>query len=111
VIVAVTIAVMLGLAVRVARRPDDRRALREAVTTWLFVGILQAAIGYVQYFNDLPELLVGAHVAGAALLTVATTHLLLCAVPAWADGELRATGTGSETTADGAVAVTSGSQR
>ncbi len=62
---------------RVGARPVDRRALLDAVTLWLVAGIAQAAIGYIQYFNDLPELLVGAHVAGAATVTLATTHLVL----------------------------------
>ena len=84
--VACTIAVALVLAVRVGARPVDRRALLDAVTLWLVAGIAQAAIGYIQYFNDLPELLVGAHVAGAASVTLATTHLVLRAVPTFGDG-------------------------
>ncbi|MCB2413879.1 COX15/CtaA family protein [Demequina sp. TTPB684] len=35
------------------------------------VTLAQGVIGYVQYFNDLPELIVGAHLAGAAVLTAA----------------------------------------
>jgi cytochrome c oxidase assembly protein subunit 15 len=86
VIVACTIAVAVALAVRVGSHAGDRRALVDAVTVWLVAGLAQAVIGYVQYFNDLPELLVGAHVAGAALVTLATTHLVLRAVPAYGDG-------------------------
>ena len=81
-----TIAVALVLAARLPSRAVDRQAMGEAMTAWLLVGALQAAIGYVQYFNDLPELLVGAHVAGAALLTVATTNLVLHASPRLGDG-------------------------
>jgi cytochrome c oxidase assembly protein subunit 15 len=86
VLVVTTIAIALVLAARLPSRPSDRRALSDALTTWLFVGALQAAIGYIQYFNDLPELLVGAHVFGAALLTLASTNLVLHANPALADG-------------------------
>jgi cytochrome c oxidase assembly protein subunit 15 len=86
VLVVATIAVALALAARLPSRPVDRQALGDAMTAWLFVGALQAAIGYIQYFNDLPELLVGAHVAGAALLTVASTNLVLRAEPQLADG-------------------------
>ena len=85
-IVIVTIVVMLALALRINARPGERTALADAVSIWLFVGIIQAAIGYIQYFNDLPVLLVGAHVGGAAALTLATTHLVLRAKPAYADG-------------------------
>jgi cytochrome c oxidase assembly protein subunit 15 len=75
-IAAATITVSLALAVRVRSRVDDRRHLADALSVWLFVGLLQAAVGYIQYFNDLPELLVGAHVAGAAGLTIATANLV-----------------------------------
>jgi cytochrome c oxidase assembly protein subunit 15 len=43
----------------------------------LFVAALQATVGYVQYFNGVPELLVGLHVAGATALMVVTTHVVL----------------------------------
>ncbi len=85
-IVIATIAVMVALALRIKARPEERTELADAVSIWLFVGIIQAAIGYIQYFNDLPVLLVGAHVGGAAALTLATTHLVLRAKPAYADG-------------------------
>jgi cytochrome c oxidase assembly protein subunit 15 len=86
VLVVATIAVALVLAARLPSRAVDRQAMGDALSAWLFVGALQAAIGYIQYFNDLPELLVGAHVAGAALLTVASTNLVLRAEPRLADG-------------------------
>ena len=85
-IVIATIVVMLALALRINARPEERTALADAVSIWLFVGVFQAAIGYIQYLNDLPVLLVGAHVGGAAALTLATTHLVLRAKPAYADG-------------------------
>ena len=74
--VMVAIAAALVLAGRVRRERADRD-LTAAVSTWLFAGVLQAAIGYVQYFNDVPALLVGIHVAGATLVTWATTQLVL----------------------------------
>jgi cytochrome c oxidase assembly protein subunit 15 len=86
IIVIATIATTLALALRIKARPEERAALADAVSIWLFVGVLQAVIGYVQYFNDLPVLLVGTHVGGAAAITLATTHLVLRANPAYADG-------------------------
>ena len=75
--VMVTIAIALGLLWRIRGRTPDRAALTPVMTTWLFVAALQATIGYVQYFNDVPELLVGLHVAGATALMVATTQVVL----------------------------------
>lgn len=74
--VMVTLAVAVALAVVATRRAEDRR-LTGPLSSWIFVGMLQAAVGYVQYFNDVPALLVGVHVAGATLLWGLTVHLAL----------------------------------
>jgi cytochrome c oxidase assembly protein subunit 15 len=43
----------------------------------MFLAVLQGGIGYVQYFNNVPAVLVAAHVAGATALWVATIWLIL----------------------------------
>ncbi|MER6013146.1 COX15/CtaA family protein [Streptomyces bluensis] len=44
----------------------------------LFLVLLaQGVIGYVQYFTDLPEVLVGAHMLGSCLVWIATLRVLL----------------------------------
>ncbi len=43
----------------------------------MFLALLQGGIGYVQYFNDVPAVLAGVHVAGATALWVATVWLIL----------------------------------
>ena len=43
----------------------------------LAVSVAQAALGYIQYFNGVPALLVGFHVAGAAAVWVATLRFRL----------------------------------
>jgi cytochrome c oxidase assembly protein subunit 15 len=40
----------------------------------LGVTVLQAVIGFTQYYNGIPALLVGAHMLGAALLMSAATN-------------------------------------
>jgi cytochrome c oxidase assembly protein subunit 15 len=67
----------VALSAWLARRPEDRHRLQTPLSTWIFVGLLQAAVGYTQYFNDVPPLLVGIHVAGATVLWAMTIHLLL----------------------------------
>ncbi|MFY9913703.1 MAG: COX15/CtaA family protein [Nocardioidaceae bacterium] len=62
------------VAFLVTRAPD--RAVR-AVTWLLGIELAQGLIGFVQYFTDLPIVLVGAHVLGAALVTAAATWMLL----------------------------------
>ena len=47
---------------------------RSAVLMLLGVTLLQAVIGFTQYYNGIPALLVGAHMLGAALLMSAATN-------------------------------------
>jgi heme a synthase len=61
--------VLLMLAVlRRTHAPEPVQARLGAV---LLVACAQAAIGYIQYFNDIPALLVGFHIAGATALWAA----------------------------------------
>lgn len=73
--VTVIAAVLTGaLLAWVATRSRDHR-FQNLLSTWLFVALVQGAIGYTQYFTGVPELLVGAHIAGATLLWVQTVWL------------------------------------
>ena len=63
------------------RRDRSNDALWRRYTTLLVVLVAQAAIGYTQYFTDVPALLVGFHIAGATALwiSVLSFHLGLFA--------------------------------
>ena len=50
---------------------------RRAVAVLLAVELAQGTIGFVQYFTDLPEILVGFHLLGASLTSAAVTWALL----------------------------------
>ena len=54
----------------------DPTAIRAAQAVVL-VEVLQGAIGFVQYFTDLPIVLVGLHMLGGAILSAVVTRLLL----------------------------------
>jgi cytochrome c oxidase assembly protein subunit 15 len=75
--VMAAIVVALAIAWQIRRRRADDASLAPAISSWLFIGVLQAAVGYVQYFNDVPELLVGIHVAGATAVMWATTTIVV----------------------------------
>ena len=47
------------------------------MTLLLVLLVAQGAIGYIQYFNDIPAFLVGVHVAGATAVWSATLMLFL----------------------------------
>lgn len=82
--VAVLAAATLLLGLRVRRlaatqQGDAATELGRRVRIVIGVMAAQAAIGYVQYFNELPVLLVALHVVGATLLTITMTRLVLAA--------------------------------
>jgi cytochrome c oxidase assembly protein subunit 15 len=78
-LILVTLSVL-----RRTRAPDPVQARLGVV---LLVSCAQAAIGYVQYFNETPALLVGFHIAGATALWAAVLwyYLGLFVRPAEAD--------------------------
>ncbi len=59
------------------RRSRATDETRRAALVLVVVTVTQGLIGYVQYFTSLPAFLVGMHMAGSALLTAATTWLVL----------------------------------
>lgn len=77
VIVTVGIAVLLAAAVGRAAHDADVGGVRSTLSTWIFLALIQGGIGYAQYFNGVPELLVGAHIAGATALWVTTVWLAI----------------------------------
>ncbi|MFJ4962005.1 heme A synthase [Streptomyces sp. NPDC088729] len=72
--VVCALAIALWLALRVADAPADTRARARDL---LIVLLAQGAIGYVQYFSDVPEILVGVHMLGSALLWIAVLRVVL----------------------------------
>ncbi len=84
VLAAVTLLLVAAVR-RLAAAPDNEATgagaavLRRRIRVVIGVMAAQAAIGYVQYFNELPVLLVALHVVGATLLTIAMTRMVLAA--------------------------------
>ncbi|MFF4170458.1 heme A synthase [Streptomyces sp. NPDC001744] len=68
------LALAMWLVLRVVDAPDDTRARARDL---LVVLLAQGAIGYVQYFTGVPELLVGAHMLGSSLMWIAVLRLAL----------------------------------
>ena len=68
----ITAGTLVALALVVLRRISG--PIRTAVLGLLGVTVLQAVIGFTQYYNGIPVLLVAAHMLGAALLMAAATN-------------------------------------
>ena len=60
--------IALLVAIRLGESEIERTRLGRLTTRFLVVSLAQGAIGYIQYFTGLPELIVGAHVIGAVLV-------------------------------------------
>jgi cytochrome c oxidase assembly protein subunit 15 len=100
---AVYLLVALTVAATVAlHRVRAPQAARSAAHGLLGLLLLQGLVGFVQFFTGLPEVLVALHLLGAALVSAASTRLLLSTrqrtapaeqpagpVPARADGGWR----------------------
>jgi heme a synthase len=56
---------------------DVSPTVRRAATVLLVVELAQGTVGFVQYFTDLPVVLVAFHLLGAALVSAALTWLLV----------------------------------
>ncbi|GEO35331.1 protein required for cytochrome oxidase assembly [Cellulomonas aerilata] len=70
------IGVLGALVVGLVRDAAPARPRRAAVVL-LAVTLAQGLVGYVQYFTGLPEILVGVHMLGAALLTASLAWTVL----------------------------------
>ena len=73
------VAFTVGLVVVAQRR--GATVVRNAAGVLLALELAQGLLGFVQYFTDLPEILVGLHMLGAALISAAVTWTLLSTWP------------------------------
>lgn len=94
--VVCALAVAMWLVLRVVDAPADTRARARDL---LIVLLAQGAIGYVQFFTELPELLVAAHMLGSCVVWIAVLRVALSLrerpaasadIPAQADSQLSA---------------------
>jgi len=74
--VLVLLAVVLAAA-HMVRAPGAPVERREQVGRLLWVLLAQAAVGYTQYFTDVPPLLVGIHICGALAVWIGAVQLRL----------------------------------
>lgn len=75
-VVFLFLGLSLGLAFALHAVPSSAEAVR-AVRVLIGVELAQGAVGFVQYFTDLPIVLVGLHMLGAALISAAMTWVVL----------------------------------
>ncbi|MFE5856356.1 heme A synthase [Streptomyces sp. NPDC056500] len=72
--VVCALALAMWFVLRVVDAPLDIRARSRDL---LVILLLQGGVGYLQYFTGVPEILVGAHMFGSALMWIAVLRLAL----------------------------------
>lgn len=75
-----SVFLLIGLTIGAwfaARAAGSPGRVAQAAAVLLGIELAQGAIGFVQYFTDLPEVLVGMHMLGSTMLVVAAVWLLL----------------------------------
>jgi len=75
---AVYLLVALSIGLLAVAHRAGRRDLEQAAAALLLVEVAQGAVGFTQYFLDLPALLVALHLLGAALTSACLTWAVLC---------------------------------
>jgi cytochrome c oxidase assembly protein subunit 15 len=73
--ISVLIAIALLLIVAWKMKQQRSQQLFGPLEMVLVIAILQATVGYVQYFNDIPALLVGIHIFGATMFFLSLVNL------------------------------------
>jgi cytochrome c oxidase assembly protein subunit 15 len=72
--VLITVALIIFLAIR-AKQLNGDSSTRDAIQALLLAAVFQGAVGYVQYFNGVPVVLVAVHIVGAIALWFAVCNL------------------------------------
>jgi len=71
---------LLGLTIAYLVLPTVSTATKRALVIFLGIALGQGAIGYIQYFTGVPEILVGFHLLGAVIFWIAAWRVRLTVV-------------------------------
>lgn len=72
--------ILILLSIYFYRSPDLRFETRRWLHIFFFITVMQGAIGYIQYFLGVPELLVAAHLLGSVLVWIAAWRIRISVV-------------------------------
>jgi len=74
------VALLLLLTIAFYFQGDHRYETKRWLTIFFLLALAQGAIGYIQYIQGVPELLVGVHLLGSSLVWIATWRVRLSVV-------------------------------
>ena len=68
---------LFGLTLALAAALRTNKVVLKKIYIFTFIALAQGAIGYIQYFTGIPEILVAAHLLGATLVWIAAWRIRL----------------------------------
>ena len=68
---------LFGLTLALAVALSANKVILNKIYIFTFIALAQGAIGYIQYFTGIPEILVAAHLLGATLVWIAAWRIRL----------------------------------
>ena len=74
------VALLLLLTIAFYSQGDHRYETKRWLAVFFLLALAQGAIGYIQYIQGVPELLVGTHLLGSSLVWIATWRVRLSVV-------------------------------
>lgn len=77
VIALLGVTVALVIAIKLGESEATRSRLGRLTQKFLLIALAQGAIGYIQYFTGLPEIIVGAHLIGAVIVWLFAWNLAI----------------------------------
>ena len=77
VIALLGVTVALVIAIKLGESEATRTRLGPLTQKFLLIALAQGAIGYIQYFTGLPEIIVGAHLIGAIIVWLFAWNLAI----------------------------------
>ena len=77
VIALLGITLALLIALNLSEVPETMAEMGRSVQLFLVVSLAQGALGYIQYFTGLPELIVGFHIFGAIIVWLSAWNIAI----------------------------------
>ena len=77
VIALLGVSIALLIAIKLGESEPIKGVLGRKAQSFLLIALAQGAIGYIQYFTGLPEIIVGAHLVGAVLVWLFAWNLAI----------------------------------
>ena len=77
---SLSVWLLMAITVYFFRSPDLRYETKKGLKIFFGIALLKRSIGYIQYFNGVPELLVASHLLGSVLVWIAAWRIRISVI-------------------------------